>query len=104
MAGMARQQLLDQAIQLSHDMTERGGQGEWSQVIELEARRSALLTQAFADAVPADEAALRQIHAILEADKQLMSLSVEARDEAADELANMQRGRKVKQAYRNAGA
>jgi hypothetical protein len=103
MRNPVRQQLLDEAVRLSHDMTVSGSRGEWAEVIELEARRSAILAQAFAEAVPADEATARQINTILEADKRLMNLSVEARDEAAVELANMQRGRKVQRAYSNAG-
>jgi hypothetical protein len=101
--AVVRQHLLDQAIELSHDMAALGAEGNWPQVIALEVQRSALLAQAFADDVPADEVTVRQIHSILEADKRLMQQSVEARDEAAAELASMQRGRKVRQAYNNPG-
>jgi hypothetical protein len=96
-----RHQLLEQALQLSRQMGEFGAEGQWQQVIELETARSALLEQAFAQRAPADEPTARQIHAILEADKQLLSLGVVARDEAATELAHMQRGRKGQQAYRS---
>lgn len=99
----ARQQLLDEAVALSQRMTELGAAGEWQQVIALETQRSALLEQAFADAARADERTARQIHAILDSDKRLMNLGVVARDEAAAEIAQMQRGRKVQQAYRDAG-
>jgi hypothetical protein len=101
--AVLRHQLLDQALQLSQRMNECGTAGDWAQVIELESRRSALLEQAFAESVPADESTARQIHAILSADKHLMSLGVEARNEAAAELASLQRGRKVQQAYHSAG-
>lgn len=98
-----RQQLLDQALQLSQQMAELGAAGEWQQVIDLEPRRSALLHSALDVPAKADEATARQITAILAVDKQLMSLGVAARDETAVELGQMQRGRKVNQAYRNAG-
>jgi hypothetical protein len=104
MPAQHRHQLLDQALRLSRRMGELGAEGQWQQVIELESTRSALLEQAFARRAPADEVTARQIHAILAADKQLMSLGVEARDEAAAELAQMQRGRKCQQAYRSIGA
>lgn len=76
--------------------------GEWRQVIELESQRSVLLNDAFSEARPADEVTARQIRAILASDKQLMGMGVTARDEAAAELAQLQRGRKVNNAYRNA--
>jgi len=98
-----RHQLLDQALQLSQRMAELGANGEWQQVIDLESQRSAVLNSAFDVAAKADEATARQIHAILAVDKQLLNLGVVARDEAAAELGQMQRGRKVKQAYRSAG-
>lgn len=101
--AMQRRQLLDEALSLSQRMAESGAAGDWQQVIELETRRSALLSDAFDAAAPADEFTVRQIGAILAADKRLMGLGVTARDEAAAELAQMQRGRKVKQAYRDAG-
>lgn len=102
--SVQRHQLLDQALQLSRQMGDCGVEGDWQQVIVLESRRSALLEQAFAEPAPADEPTARQIHAILEADRYLMNLGVEARDGAAAELARMQRGRRGQQAYRNAGA
>ena len=85
-------------------MGDLGADGDWRQVIELESQRSALLQQAFAEPAPADESTARQIHAILEADKRLMNLGVIARDEAAAELASLQRGRKGQQAYLSTGA
>jgi hypothetical protein len=103
MPVLKRNQLLVQALQLSRQMGECGAAGQWQRVIELETTRSALLEQAFALRAPADESITQHIHAILEADKYLLSLGVEARDEAATELAHMQRGRKGQQAYRNVG-
>jgi hypothetical protein len=104
MSLQARHELLEQALLLSRQMGECGAEGRWQQVIELESARSDLLQQAFARRLPADEPTARQIHALLEADKYLMSLGVEARDAAAAELAQVQRGRKGQQAYRNVGA
>jgi hypothetical protein len=85
-------------------MVDQGSAGDWEQVLELERRRSGLLEQAFTEALPADEPTASRIRAILETDKRLMSLGVEARDEAASELAQLQRGRKGQQAYRSAGS
>lgn len=101
---MSRQQLLNEALIVSQQMTAAAEAGEWQQVITLETERSGLLNQAFAAASPANEQTARQIHAILDCDKRLMSLGVTARDEAAVEISQMQRGQKVKQAYRSAGA
>ena len=99
-----RQQLLDQALQLSQRMAELGAAGEWQQVIELEPQRSAVLHSAFDVDAKADETTAQQVSAILAVDRRLMNLGVVARDQAAVELGQMQRGRKVKQAYRSAGS
>jgi len=104
MQARQRHQLLDQAVELSRQMAELGAGGDWQQVIALEGQRRTLLDQAFSETLPADEITAGQIHAILEADKRLMHVGVEARDEAATELTRIQRGRKVKRAYGRAGA
>lgn len=98
-----RHQLLDQAVQLSIRMGDLGAQGDWAEVVALESQRSDMLQQAFAVPGRADQLTAGKIQAILEADKRLMQLGLQARDEAAAELAQMQRGRKVQRAYRDAG-
>lgn len=98
-----RSELLDQAMALSRQMADQGAEGAWEAVVELERRRSAVLEKAFAGSTPLDDATAQKIRAILEIDKRLMSVGVVARDEAATEIAQLQRGRKGQQAYRNAG-
>lgn len=99
----ARGELLDRVLDLSRRMTTAGEAGEWEQVVALEAERSPLLTAAFdrTEAVAPVEAG--QIQAILACDKQLMGLTLTARDGAAAELGQLQRGRKGTQAYQSAG-
>lgn len=97
-----RSEYLSQAIALSRRMAACGEAGDWQQVIELEAQRSHVLAQAFEVAEAVDVATSAQISEILAVDKQLLQLGVVAQGEAAAELAQMQRGRKVTQAYGNA--
>ena len=83
-------------------MAELGAAGEWQQVIDLESQRSAVLNSAFDLAAKADATTAQQIHAILAVDKQVRRLGAVAREQAAAERGQMQRGRKGKQAYRSA--
>jgi hypothetical protein len=99
-----RHQLLDQALQLSMRMADLGAEGAWAEVVALESQRSELLQQAFEVPGSPDEAMTGKIQAILAADKRLMHFGATARDQVAAELAQMQRGRKVQQAYRDAGS
>lgn len=99
MMGAQRQKFLEQALQLSRLMAQLGASGEWQQVIDLEAQRRVLLENAFRVAAQVDTATTQQIQAILAVDKQLLGLGIVARDETAAELCQLQRGRKVKQAY-----
>ncbi len=100
----SRSDHLDNALILSRRMLEAGSTGDWQTVIALEVDRSGQLDAAFAGAQAADPAFAERIRAILDVDKRLMGLSVTARDQAAAELTQLQRGNKVKQAYQNAGA
>lgn len=101
MHPQAANPMLDQALQLSQRMASLGAEGDWAQVVELEKQRSGLLERAFAGEVSVDELMASQIRAILDLDRELMSLGVAARGEVAAELGLMQRGRKGSQAYRS---
>ena len=99
----SRHQLLDDALALSQGMATRAESGEWAAVIELEAKRRALLEQAFATRVPADEFVAERVRAILDLDKVLMTLSLDARERVAAELSSASKGRKATSAYQSAG-
>jgi len=95
-----RYQLLDQALAMSQRMHEFGNEGRWAEVIELEPQRRALLEQAFATRAPVDEVLAVRVREILELDKHLMQRSLQARDQAADELGLFSKTRKASNAYR----
>lgn len=94
-----RIQLLEQALELSRRMGSLGEEGDWEQVIELEPQRRAVLEQAFATRAPVDESLAQRVHQILELDRRLMDLSLQARDRAAGELGQLNRSRKARNAY-----
>lgn len=98
-----RHQLLEQALQLSQQMSELAESGDWDAVIELESQRRQLLEQTFATKAPIDEALAKGIRRILELDKALVGKSLEIRDEVAAELSQFNRERKAVGAYRSAG-
>jgi len=95
-----RQQLLDQALTFSQQMCELAEQGDWSEVIQLEAQRRQVLERAFATREPVTEDLAQRVRAILDLDKGLMDLSLRLRDEAAVELGQFNRSRKASNAYR----
>ena len=97
--AISRHQLLDDALAMSVRMTELGGEGEWDTVVALEPERRQLLEQAFATHLPADEFVSERVRAILDLDKRLMELSVQARDQIADELGQAGKARKAATAY-----
>lgn len=95
-----RYRLLQQAVAMTHRMQTCGSEGRWQEVIELEPQRRSLLEQVFATRAPVDERLAASVREILEIDKQLMQHSLEARDQAAEELGLLARSRKVSKAYR----
>jgi hypothetical protein len=95
-----RYQLLDQAVAMTHRMQACGSEGRWDEVIALEPQRRSLLEQAFATRDAVDERLAARVREILEIDKQLMQYSLKARDQAAEELGLLSRGRKGSNAYR----
>jgi hypothetical protein len=101
--GESRHQLLDQALALSEQMVELGDGSDWEAVIALEPQRRALLEQAFATHAPVDDVITQRVQAILDLDRQLMAITLEARDRAATEIGQASKGRKATSAYRNAG-
>jgi hypothetical protein len=98
----SRHQLLNDALDISRRMACFGDAGDWDSVIELEPERRALLEQAFATHVPADELVAERVRAILDLDKRLVAQSIEARDRIAEELDKVGRGRKATSAYQSA--
>jgi len=100
--GASRHQLLNEALEMSRRMASLGGAGDWDAVIDLEPERRNLLEQAFATHVPADELVADRVRAILDLDKQLMAMSIEARDRIADELGHTNKARKATSAYQSA--
>lgn len=99
----SRHQLLNQALQMTQRMADLGHAGDWSEVIALEPKRRALLEQAFATHAPADEVITRQVQAILDLDKALMSQTIAARDGLAADISRATKGRKAATAYQSAG-
>ena len=96
----ARQQLLDQALNISRRMLELGDDEQWDQVIELEAQRRLVLERAFATRDPVNESLAQRVREILDLDKSLMAMSLKVRDEVAAELGHFNRSRKASNAYR----
>lgn len=101
MTAAHRWELLNQALQVTREMTTLGDAGEWVAVMEIEPRRRALLEQAFSSQSPADEQTIGCINEILALDKELMRLGEMVRGQLAGELGQMQKGRKGAQAYRS---
>lgn len=95
------QQWLDKATALTRRMTELGAAGQWDEVAEVEAQRQACLTQAFDKRLLLNERLERQIREIHDMDQELLVLSKRARDALGAELTDLQRGRKVRKAYRS---
>lgn len=100
MIDAARQHdLLDQALDLSRQMMALGQDDSWAGVVELEPRRRDLLQEAFADSKATDEFVASRIQEILLLDKELIALSERAKREAAEELGQIQKARKIAKAY-----
>jgi hypothetical protein len=98
----SRHQLLNDALDMSRRMASLGDAGDWGSVIELEPERRALLEQAFATHVPADELVAERVRAILDLDRRLVAQSIQARDLIAEELGQVGKGRKATSAYESA--
>lgn len=97
--------LLDEALALSHAMLARGSEGDWDDVVALEAQRKDMLRSAFAAGAEFDPVGVKQrVEEILALDKQLVSASIKARDAIASELSGFNRGRKAARAYGRVGA
>jgi hypothetical protein len=99
----SRHHLLNQALEMTRRMAIHGDEDDWDAVIALEPQRRALLEQAFATHVPADEAVAERVRAILDIDKRLMAQSIEARDRVAGQISQANKGRTAANAYRAAG-
>lgn len=84
---------------MSRRMAELGDAGDWDAVIALEPQRRGLLEQAFATHAPVDEVVVDRVTTILDLDRQLMTMSMAARDQVAAEITRVNRGRKATSAY-----
>lgn len=98
---LAREQLLDQALQLSQRMHDLGVEEQWEDVVELEPQRRELLERAFATRAPVSEALAERVRKILDLDKVLVARSLEARDKMGEQLGVLNKGRKVSRAYQS---
>lgn len=95
---------LRRALQLSKAMRIAAGESEWERVVALEAERRPVIENAFTgkeDSSSSRRNAEQLVREILELDRQVMQQAGKARDSAADELANLSRGRRVVNAYRS---
>jgi len=95
---------LRRAAELSDRLAVAADGGEWEAAARLEAERRPLIDDAFAAGPPADaEEAAALIQRILAADQRVAALASRARDEAAAELAALQKGKRMNKAYRDTG-
>jgi hypothetical protein len=93
---------LRRAAELSDRLAVAAEAGDWEAATRLEAERRPLIDDAFAAGPPSDaEEAAALIQRILSADRRVASLASHARDEAAAELAALQKGRRMNKAYRD---
>jgi hypothetical protein len=95
---------LRRALRLSKAMQIAAGESEWERVVALEAERRPVIENALTgkeDSSSSRRNAEQVVREILELDRQVMHQAREARDCAADELANLNRGRRVVKAYRS---
>lgn len=93
---------LRRAAELSDRLVVAADGGDWDTAVRLEAERRPLIDAAFGEGAPADaDQAAALIQRILAADQRVAELASQARDEAAAELAALQKGRRMNKAYRD---
>ena len=95
-----RTQLLDRALDLTHQMLQGSEAGEWQQVIAQEQDRRQLLEQAFSTREPLSELLAAKVRQILELDKRLLEASTCEREELGGALSRYNRGSRASHAYR----
>ncbi len=98
----AGDELLNTIVQLSDQMHELAGQGNWEEVVRLETERRDLIAVCFAKDNPFqdNELAARRIRRILDLDRGLMAMGEDHRGELGKTLQKVQRGRNAARAYR----
>ncbi len=80
--------------------------GEWEKVVALESERQSLIDKYFSQQVEHDapQIAVRYIEKILELDKKVIAMGVEAQVALGSALGDLQRGRQATQAYQKIGS
>ena len=103
--GMTRQAQLQQVLDLSKNMVEQAGRGEWEEIAEMERqRRDDMMTALQA---PLQEEETQQVRsslqALMELNGQLAAIVQQARNDSVKQYNMIQDGRKATQAYKAVG-
>lgn len=95
----SREQLLDEAVRLTREMSDSAESDDWQAVIAMEAKRRHKLEQAFATHEPLSEELAAKVRLILDLDKGLLEVSTRVRDELGDEIGQVSKGNRANHAY-----
>ena len=97
---------LEQLVKQSRRMHELAVDGEWEQVVALESERQNQMDKFFSSQVTYDDPKLaaRYIQEIIDLDKKIIAMGVDAQKILGNALGDLQRGRQATQAYQKVGS
>ena len=95
----------EQILELSREMRGLADEEEWERLLEKEIERRVAIGEFFAQPVSIEEApaVAAGIKALMEMDKEMLSLFEVAREEVAQKMGAMKTGRRMEDAYSNPG-
>ena len=96
---------LEQLLTQTQRMHDLAINGEWERVDELECERKTLVDRYFSSEAAFDDPqiAAHYVQEIIELNKKVITMGLEARDTLSNALGNFQRGRQAAQAYQKIG-
>lgn len=81
-------------------------EGEWEKAVALESERQCLMNKCFSSQVTFDDPqmAARYMQEIIDLDKKVIAMGINAQKELGNTISDLQRGRQATQAYRKIGS
>lgn len=104
-AGAARQVQLQQVLDLSRNMVEQAGRGEWEKIAEMERQRRTDMMAALQAPLQEDETqeVRTTLEQLMQLNGQLTAIVQQARNDSVEQFNSLREGRDAAKAYENVG-
>ncbi len=98
---MDKDRLVQEIMEITHAMLAQAKTGEWDLLSNMESRRKSWLEEYFSEAIESSDAkqAAEMVQAVLDADKELITLVNKIKKRYSQEHSNLKEGHKATSAY-----